>query len=131
MNERYSLKDIRFDRGEIERRKQLVRDLWAGKPVDHVPVYITVDNPQPKYSIREHFLDGDKQLEESLATVRQNMPETGMPPAMRPDLGCSCLATAFGAELFWGDNENQEIGPQGFVSSLCDGGGLKEVAGER
>ncbi|MBN2294109.1 MAG: hypothetical protein JXM70_16905, partial [Pirellulales bacterium] len=105
--------NIPFDRDEIERRKQLVRDLWAGKPLDHVPVYITVENPNPKYSIREQFLDGDKQLEESLAVLKltwENVPGNDMVPAMRPDVGCSCLATAFGAELFWGDDENQTCG---------------------
>lgn len=113
MNERFSLQDVRFDHGEIERRKQLVRDLWAGRPLDHVPVYMTVENPRPKYSIREQFLDGDKQLEESLAVVKLTwrlVPENDMPPAMRPDVGCSCLATAFGAELFWGEDENQTCG---------------------
>ncbi len=113
MNERRFLEDIRFDRDEIERRKQLVRDLWAGKPVDHIPVYMTVENPRPKYSVREQFLDGDKQLDESLTAVKltwQHAPENDMPPAMRPDVGCSCLATAFGAELFWGDDANQTCG---------------------
>ncbi len=30
--------------------------------------------------------------------------------AMRPDVGCSPLATAFGAELFWSDDPNQTCG---------------------
>ena len=113
MTERFSVQDIRFDCDEIGRRKQLVRDLWAGKPVDHVPVYITVENPNQKYSIREQFLDGDKQLQESLAVVKltwEHVPDNDMVPAMRPDVGCSCLATAFGAELYWGDDENQTCG---------------------
>ena len=113
MNKRFFIQDIHFDDAEIERRKQLVRDLWTGKPLDHIPVYITVENPSPKYSIREQFLDGDKQLEESLAVLRltwEHVPENDMVPAMRPDVGCSCLATAFGAELFWGEDENQTCG---------------------
>ena len=113
MNERFSVQDIRFDGDEIGRRKQLVRDLWAGKAVDHVPVYVTVENPNPKYSIREQFLDGEKQLEESLAVMKftwEHVPDNDMVPAMRPDVGCSCLATAFGAELYWGDDENQTCG---------------------
>src|SRR4030042_1906190 len=31
-------------------------------------------------------------------------------PAMRPDVGCSGLASAFGAELFWGHNPEQTCG---------------------
>jgi hypothetical protein len=29
---------------------------------------------------------------------------------MRPDVGCSCLATAFGARLYWGDDPSQTCG---------------------
>ena len=36
-----SVIDIDFDTDEIERRRLLVRDLWAGRPVDHIPVMIT------------------------------------------------------------------------------------------
>ena len=113
MREKIRVQDIGLDRDEIERRKQLTRDLWAGRPVDHVPVYVTVENPQPKYTIREQFQDADKQLEEALAVVAltwKHVPEGDMVPAMRPDVGCSPLATAFGAELFWGDDPNQTCG---------------------
>lgn len=113
MSERTAVQDIGLDRDEIERRKQLTRDLWAGKPVDHIPVYITVENPNPRFSTREQFQDADKQLEESLAVLDltwKQVPSGDMVPAMRPDVGCSCLSTAFGAELFWGDDPNQTCG---------------------
>jgi hypothetical protein len=105
-----TVEDFGFDKDDIERRKQLVRDLWAGRPLDHVPVYITVENPAPKYSIREQLLDADKQLEEALTVAGltwKHVSDGDMVPAMRPDVGCCCLATAFGAELFWGDDPNQ------------------------
>ena len=108
-----TVEDFGFDKDDIERRKQLVRDLWAGKPLDHVPVYITVENPAPKYSIREQLLDADKQLEEALTVAGltwKHVPDGDLVPAMRPDVGCCCLATAFGAELFWGDDPNQTCG---------------------
>jgi hypothetical protein len=127
MSERISVKDIALDRDEIERRKQLVRDLWAGKPLEHVPVYITVEDPRPKYTIREQFHDADKQLEAALTVVDLTwrlVPEGDLVPAMRPDVGCSCLATAFGAELFWGDDPNQTCGvktpPLGDVTEAFD-----------
>lgn len=135
-----SVKDIDFDTDEIERRKQLVRDLWAGKPVDHIPVMITVTDPQPKYSIREQFQDGDKQLEVAMSTVAhswQSIRDGDYIPAMRPDVGCSGLATAFGAELFWGDNPEQTCGVKepvlnnvaeafDLVTPAADGGQLAE-----
>jgi hypothetical protein len=105
--------DLHLDADEIERRKQLVRDLWAGRPLDHIPVYISVENPSPRYSIREQFLDADKQWQESITALGlawQHVPENDLVPTIRPDVGCSCLATAFGAELFWGDDPNQTCG---------------------
>jgi uroporphyrinogen-III decarboxylase len=108
-----SVKDIDFDTDEIERRRQLVRDLWAGRPVDHIPVMITVTDPQPRYSIREQFKDCDKQLEVAMSTVAhswQSVRDGDYIPAMRPDVGCSGLATAFGAELFWGNSTEQTCG---------------------
>ena len=108
-----SVRDFDFDLDEISRRKQLIRDLWAGRPVDHVPVLINIVNPAPRYSIREQFLDGDKQLEEALTVVGltwREVPAGDTVPAMRPDVGCSCLATAFGAKLYWGDDPDQTCG---------------------
>jgi uroporphyrinogen-III decarboxylase len=37
---------------------------------------------------------------------------------MRPDVGCSCLASAFGAEYFWGDDPNQTPGIKRKILSL-------------
>ena len=74
---------------------------------------ITVSDSQRVYSIQEQFLSGDKQLEVALRGVGlswQSVPEGDTIPAMRPDVGCSCLATAFGAELFWGDHPDQTCG---------------------
>lgn len=111
-----SVKTFDFDADEIERRKQLIRDLWSGRPVDHVPVLMSVAHPAAQYSVREQFQDGDKQLEEALTTAGltwQEIPGGDSIPAMRPDVGCSCLATAFGAELYWGDDPNQTCGVRG------------------
>ena len=108
-----SVRDFDFDADEIGRRKQLIRDLWAGRPVDHVPVLMGVANPAPRYSIREQFQDGDRQLEEALTVAGltwREIPGGDVIPAMRPDVGCSCLATAFGAQLYWGDDANQTCG---------------------
>ena len=109
------LDDREFDPSEIERRKQLVRDLFAGRPLNHVPVYLTVPNPRPRWSIREQFLDAEKQWEEAIAGARltwRHVPEGDVVPAVRPDVGCSALATAFGAELYWGDDPRQTCGVQ-------------------
>ena len=106
-------KDYDFDRDEIERRKQLIRDLWSGKPVAHIPIQLVVSDPKPRYTVREQFQDADRQLAVALRTAGlswQAIPDGDYIPAIRPDVGCSCLATAFGAELYWGDDLDQTCG---------------------
>jgi len=105
---------FRVDPAELERRRQLVRDAWDYRPVDHVPIHfvVTPDN-RPAYTTREHFQDGEKQLELGLAVAKASwemFPDGDYLPAIRPDVGCSCLATAFGATLHWGDDPNQTCG---------------------
>ena len=107
-----SLKLSSWMRDEVERRKALFRDLFAGKPLDRLPVDVRVTVPAPS-TVQEQFRDGDKQLAAALANplaTWAHAPSSDGIPAMRPDIGCSCLATAFGAEYFWGDNPNQTPG---------------------
>lgn len=97
---------------ELQRRKDLYRQLWAGKPLERLPVDVRISLPSP-YTTREQFLDGDKQLEAALASAMatwQMVPSSDAIPAMRPDVGCSCLASAFGAQYYWGDNPAQTPG---------------------
>lgn len=107
------LRQLDLSRDEIERRKQLIRDLWAGRPVDHLPVIITVVDPDEPSTIREQFTDAETQLRAAMRNVAltwEMVPCNDWIPAMRPDVGCSCMATAFGAELFWGEDPNQTCG---------------------
>ena len=99
-------------RDEMQRRKALRRRLWAGEPLPRIPIDVRVDAPT-RSSLREEFRDGARQLERALRTVRATWelgPENDAIPAMRPDVGCSCLASAFGAEYFWGDSVDQTPG---------------------
>lgn len=106
-------REFDFDRAEIERRKQLVRNLWSGRPVDHIPVHLVISDPEPRYTIREQFQNADKQLSTALRVAGLSwkcVAGGDYIPAMRPDVGCSVLATAFGAGLYWGDDPNQTCG---------------------
>ena len=99
-------------RDEIERRKDLYRRLFAGEALERIPVEVRVALPSP-HSVREQFRDGDKQLEAALANALatwEYAPSSDTIPAMRPDVGCSCLASAFGAEYYWGDEVSQTPG---------------------
>lgn len=94
-------------RDELEQRKQVLRDLWSGKPLSRVPVEMRFVPPKA-YTTRQIVQDGDKQLETELTRVQEDLRYlkfTDTIPSMRPDVGCSCIASAFGAEYYWGETE--------------------------
>src|SRR5512134_1864219 len=104
-------------RDELARRKDLHRRLWAGQPLERIPVDLRASVPS-EHTYREQFYDADMQLEVALRSAIatwQHVPQTDAIPAMRPDVGCSCLATAFGAQDYWGDNPDQTVYIQGKV----------------
>lgn len=114
-------------RDELERRKDIYRRLFAGEPLERMPVDVRVTVPSP-YSTQEQFRDGDKQLATALANAQatwQYAPSSDGIPAMRPDVGCSCLASAFGAQYYWGDDPNQTPGVRDKILTLD---GLPEQA---
>ena len=97
---------------ELERRKALYRDLFAGRLLERLPVDVRITIPSP-FAIQEQFRDGEKQLTAALnnaIATWEHAPSSDWIPAMRPDVGCSCLASAFGAEYFWGHNREQTPG---------------------
>jgi uroporphyrinogen-III decarboxylase len=107
-----SIKRVHWVQDELARRKGLYRDLFAGQPLERLPVEVRVAVPSP-YSIREQFEDSDKQLDAAMRNALatwEYAPSSDCIPAMRPDVGCSCLASAFGAEYFWGEDPNQTPG---------------------
>lgn len=73
---------------ELQRRKQLVRGLWSGKQVERIPLDVRITVPS-EYTIREQFLDGEKQMVAALASARATWTDltnqTDCIPAMRPD----------------------------------------------
>ncbi len=99
-------------RDELARRKDLYRRLFAGQPLERIPVDLRVAVPSP-FTTVEQFRDADKQLAAALANAQatwRHAPASDCIPAMRPDVGCSCLASAFGAEYHWADDPNQTPG---------------------
>ncbi|MCX6984683.1 MAG: hypothetical protein NT118_08035 [Lentisphaerae bacterium] len=115
-----SFKTTKSMEDELIRRKAIYRDLFTGKALERLPVDVRVTMPPP-YSVQEQFKDGEKQLEVALANALstwEHAPSSDCIPAMRPDVGCSCLASAFGAEYFWGDNPNQTPGIKDKILTL-------------
>ena len=105
---------------ELDRRKGLYRDLFAGRPLERMPVDVRVTVPSA-YSTRERFRDGDRQLEATLANALatwEHAPSSDCIPALRPDVGCSCLASAFGCEYYWGEQPDQTPGVRDPILTL-------------
>lgn len=101
----------------IAQRKQVMRDLWAGKPVDAIPVDIRYEADRIG-TVRAVTVDGDKQLEMAMRNAQETLERlhlTDAIPAMRPDVGCSCIASAFGAEYYWGANEDSTPGVKNYL----------------
>ncbi len=99
-------------REEADRRKKMMRRLWAGEPLERIPLLIRTSRRSP-YSMREQMQDADIQLEVALdaaLTTWELVPSSDALPGMRPDVGCSCLASAYGAEYYWGDSPDQTPG---------------------
>lgn len=97
---------------ETERRKELWRALWRGDAVDHIPIDLRVV-PPAIHPMRSQISNGDLQLEVAMETVQESWKlrtRSDWIPAMRPDVGCSCLATAFGASYYWGESPHQTPG---------------------
>jgi uroporphyrinogen-III decarboxylase len=107
---------------ELARRKDLYRRLFAGERLERIPVDVRVAVPS-SHSTREQFQDADKQLSTALANALatwQHAPSSDGIPAMRPDVGCSCLASAFGAQYYWGDSVDQTPGIRHRILTLED-----------
>lgn len=93
--------------GELERRKQLVRDVWEYKRVDHIPVMLDVSANPCGYSITDQMLDRDKQLRVRLESVKRSLLIPDYIPSMRVDVGCIPIASAFGAKVVYGTHPEQ------------------------
>jgi len=92
---------------ELERRKQLVRDVWEYKKVDHIPIMMDVAANPWGYTMTEQMVDRDKQLRLRLESVKRSLPIPDYIPTMRVDVGCIPIASAFGAKVKYGLHPDQ------------------------
>ncbi len=107
---------LSIDHREVERQKQLRRDLWDYRRVDHIPV-IFKTAWSFGYTDREATEDGDIQLEVNVRTIERSLrviPDDYIPWA-RIWCGYMTIATMFGAEVHWTDDPAQ---PPGVASPL-------------
>ena len=97
-------------REERSRREDLFDRLYDGKPVPHIPIEIKVSAPE--YKARDYYFDRETQFSDAMksALATWGMKRNDLIPSLFPDVGCGCLATIFGAEYYFGRNENQTAG---------------------
>ena len=98
-------------REELDRRKNLYTRLFMGEPVPYLPIEIRISTP--KYQPADYYASAEKQLEDSLESAKltwELREKTDHIPALSPDVGCGCLATAFGAKYYFGDHSDQTAG---------------------
>lgn len=115
--------NLDIDHTEIERRKQLVRDLWDYRPVDHIPVHIWL-NPYCSSRIRpsgpptrQLFDEIDVHFSVNVERIRRSLrliPDDYIPFA-RIVLGYMVTASMFGVGVHWSDDPYQPPGSAGPV----------------
>ena len=104
---KYTVSD--WMRSEQQRRQDLFTDVFCGRPVDHIPLEIRVSDD--RYSVRTHFFGKEEEwLQDSLRAVEKTWElgeYTDAIPAFCADVGCSCIANAFGSEYVFLGGEDQ------------------------
>jgi len=104
---------LNVDHNEIEKMKQLRRDLWDYKPVDHIPVVLWLlpywQLGECGYTTVEFFEDDDVHFQANVARIQKSLkliPDDYIPFA-RMVLGPMTLPTMFGADIYWSEDPNQ------------------------
>lgn len=94
---------------EIERRKQVIRDVWEYKKVDHIPVMLSINSNPYGYTLHEELLSKEKQLQLRLASVKRTLelvPDDYI-PTMFANVGCVAIENAYGMNMHYGDSPDQ------------------------
>ena len=97
---------------EIERRKQLVADVWEYKKVDHIPIMITVNSNPFGYTMHDELFSKERQLQLRLASVKKTLelvPDDYI-PALFVNVGCVGIESALGMEVYYGETPDQTPG---------------------
>ncbi len=105
-----------LDHDEIEKRKQLRRDVWDYRPVDHIPVVLWL-TPSCGYTLREQRESGEIQFKVNVETIRKSLaliPDDYIPFAFVTP-GYMTIATLFGMEPYWSNDPDQPPGTAGCI----------------
>lgn len=99
------------DPDRIEAAKQRLRDVWAYRRVDHIPIFIRISG-RLGHSRRELIISDELQYQVSRANLERSLkvlPDDYIPYA-RAWFGYMTLATMFGLPVQWSDDPDQPPG---------------------
>jgi hypothetical protein len=105
-----------IDHRQVERHKQLRRDLWDYRRVDHIPIFIW-PSWSFGYTARDQLENGEIQFEVNAKTIEKCLkliPDDYIPWA-RVTLGYMTIATMFGMEPYWSHDPAQPPGTGGHI----------------
>lgn len=118
---------LSIDHGRVERLKQMRRDLWDYRQVDHIPIVIW-PTWTFGHSLREQLERGDIQFEVNVQIIEKCVriiPDDYIPFA-RITLGYMTIATMFGMEVYWSSDPSQPPGAKGhMIQDMREVYGLK------
>lgn len=108
---------------EIEKRRQLIRDVWCYKKTDHIPVLLQIYSNTNGYTIHDEISSGKKQLKIRLDSIKQTLelvPDDYI-PSIFVNMGCVGIENALGMEIHLGVSSEQMPGVKGlFVDHIKD-----------
>lgn len=101
--------DFEIPLKEIERRKQVIRDVWEYKKVDHFPVMLSVQSNPYGYTMHDELFSMEKQLQLRLASLKKTLelvPDDYI-PTIFVNVGCVAMENAYGMEMYYGNSPEQ------------------------
>jgi len=108
--------DLPIDHNLVERNKQLRRDLWDYRPVDHIPFFpwLVLGGGT---TVQEKLQDPALQFEANVAGVKKALELIPYDyiPSVFVTPGYMTIATIFGMEIYWGHDPDQPPGVAGHL----------------
>lgn len=107
--------DFEIPTKEIEKRKQLIRDVWNYKKVDHIPIMLNIVSNPYGYTMHDEIFSKEKQLQMRLASIKKTLelvPDDYI-PGIFVNMGCVGIENALGMEIYYGETPQQTPGVRG------------------
>ncbi len=119
---------------EIEKRKQIVRNIWEYKKADHIPVMLNIVSNPNRYTMHDEIFSKEKQLQMRLASIKKTLelvPDDYI-PGIFVNMGCVGIENALGMEIYYGETPRQTPGVRDcLLKNIEDIYSLKSVNPEK